>query len=211
VFRIVRKGIRIGRLGGDIDDFRHAQVEAAANRLFLADRAIEPDADARSIGRRRDPHAGREHEQPHSVRRLEAGHEALQRRHRLACRPGLKTAVVDGKHDGATVGHGRFGEAVGQHRIGAGDVPGVAEELRGDNLPLVAVDRNLERLRAELGDRIAVLVDDLHVDCDDVDSASEAGLLRGGCVRPAGGRQRHREHRADQTNRDGSEPCHRAL
>ena len=106
-------------------------------------------------------------------------------------------------------GHRRFGEAVGQRRIGAGDVPGVAEELRGDNLPLVAVDRNLEGLRAKLGDRITVLVADLHVDGNDVDRAPETGLLGRGSVRPDGTRQRQREHRADRTKRDGSEPCHR--
>jgi hypothetical protein len=55
----------------------------------------------------------------------------------------------------------------------------MTDELCGDDLAPLPVDGDLERFRADLADWIAVGIDDLHVDGDEIDGASEHALSGG--------------------------------
>ena len=56
------------------------------------------------------------------------------------------------------------------------------DEFRRDDAPRLAVDRDLELVRPQARDRVALLVHDGDVDRDELDAGLEDGLLRRACL-----------------------------
>ena len=132
----------------------------------------------------------RERHQPHAVVGLEPVDEPPRRFHRAAGAEGFEAGLIDGEVDEAAPRSARRGRLIraeaglgGLLRCRCRRARLVArrelDELGRDHAARLPVDRDVELIRPHAGDRVAVLVDNRHVDRDEVDAGPEDGLLRG--------------------------------
>ena len=113
-------------------------------------------------------------EESDAVAGIEVLDEILRALDRRALGADLEAARVNGQHERAATSfrRPRLGRIVRRRLL--------TNELRGHDLAALPVDRDLKRVRADPPDRVAVGVDDLHVDRDHVDRAAKHRLSRGG-------------------------------
>jgi hypothetical protein len=89
---------------------------------------------------------------------------------------------------------------------------GALDEVRGDDAPAVAADGDVEVARRQRADGRAVLVDDLHVDGDQIDGRAERRRLslREEAQRDAEGQEDHSQSNASRLRVHGRTRRHAA-
>ena len=180
---------RVAVRRGDVDDLGETEVELAQRRIEQPDDLVQTRADRHSIVREIERHARRVEVQANEIVGLQTIDELARRNRRRARGAGTKTGLVHGQDENAIGGGGE--RRVRRHHVSRAPrlrlrVP---NQIRGDHRPALAVERDLELIRRQTGDRQPLAIDHLHVDGDELNRRSEDRRLQ---------TRRERRERADR-------------
>ena len=186
----------------DVADLRQGEVELAARRVVQARDAVEP-AEHRGVVRRQIDVVGpgRIRVEAHEIVGAEILDEPADRLHRRLRGGGAEAVLVDRDDDQPPRGHQLAGVGrlvlppgrSGPRALGTE----VLHEFDGKHAAPLAVDRDFEVVRTKPRKGVTLLVDDLHVNSEDLHARLDSGRrlrLRGCC--------------ADRGDKEGQDRCH---